>query len=160
MAMRPLYVGVGECRCGRLDTRLYYVPPLIPITESMCSTCLLGRGYQAPEPRTADDILSVDDKLSWKPEEPLIHVGQMELGHGHTFEAVLDKDDQLIGWLHTHPDARNSNDLCQSFCAVRPFNGAPVHQIVCVDPLTLTPSLQCRTCGAHGNVTNGTWEPC
>lgn len=159
MAMRPLYVGVGECRCGRLDTRLYYVPPLIPVTESMCSTCLLGRGYTEPEPRTAADLVSVDDKLEWKADEPLVHVGQMPLGHGHFFEAVLDKDDALIGWLHTHPDTRNPNVLCQSFCVVRPFNGSPVHQVISADPLTLTPSLKCRTCGAHGEVINGAWEP-
>jgi len=156
---RPIYVGVGECRCGKLDVRLYYVPIAIPMPEAVCSSCLLARGYNEPEPRTADDILSVDDRLSWKNDEPLIHVGKLDLGHGHSFEVVLDANDQLIGWLHTHPDGRNPEVLCQSFCAVRPLNGTPVHQVIASDPLTLAPSLKCRTCGAHGEVSNGKWEP-
>jgi hypothetical protein len=160
MSARPIYVGVGECRCGKLDARLYYVPGTIPMPEAVCADCLLVRGFTAPEPRTAEDILSVDDKLLWKQHEPLIHVGKLDLGYGHSFEVVLDIHDQLIGWLHTHPDARNPTTLCQSFCAVRPLNGTPVHQVVSPDPLTLTPSLQCRTCGAHGHVNNGKWEPC
>jgi hypothetical protein len=28
-----------------------------------------------------------------------------------------------------------------------------------VDPLTLTPSLQCRVCGHHGHITAGRWAP-
>lgn len=159
MAVRPIYVGVGECRCGRLDARLYYVPSAIVLPDAICAQCLLDRGYAEPAPRTADDVLSVDDKLEWKTEEPLIHVGKLDLQHGHTFEVVLDTKDLLVGWLHTHPDARNPKVLCQSFCAVRPLNDAPVHRVMCADPLTLTPSLRCRTCGAHGEVTNGKWEP-
>lgn len=160
MPGRPIYVGVGECRCGRVDTRLYFVPGAISISESACASCLVTHGYSEPEPRTADDLLSVDGKLTWKADEPLVHVGKLELGHDHAFEAVIGTDEQLVGWLHSHPDARNPNILCQSFCAVRPLNGTPVHQVVCSDPLTLTPSLKCRMCGAHGNVTNGKWEPC
>jgi hypothetical protein len=92
-------------------------------------------------------------------ETTLVHVGKMRLGHGHFFEVMLGHSGQLIGWLHTHPDARNSNGLCQSVCMVRPIDGAPVHDIVQVDPLTLSPSLLCRTCGAHGDVIDGQWKP-
>lgn len=159
MTTRPLYVGVGECRCGRIDVRLYFVPSTTSTPDAICTTCLLERGYSEPEPRTAEDVVSVDGKLTWRSEEPLVHVGKLELGYGHTFEVTLDSKDLLMGWLHTHPDARNSSVLCQSFCAVRPLNGCPVHQVTCNDPLTLTPSLMCRTCGAHGNVTAGKWEP-
>jgi len=160
MDARPIYVGVGECRCGRLDARLYFVPSVISVQNASCSSCLLERGFQEPEPRTADDLLSVDGKLQWKSDEPLIHVGKLDLGYGHTFEVVLDSDEQLIGWLHTHSDARNPADLCQSFCAVRPLNGSPVHTVVEVSPLTLSPDLQCSSCGARGYVREGKWVPC
>lgn len=164
MSERPVYVGVGECDCKRIDELLYHVPGTSLERRPVCCHCLVDRGFQIPESRTADDLTVVDGRPQWKraatrPPEP--HEGKLDLGHGHLFEAVLDSEEQLVGWLHTHPDARtNDGTLCQSICAVRALNGAPVHQIVSVEPLTLIPSLKCRTCGAHGHVTNGTWEPC
>jgi hypothetical protein len=165
MFERPVYVGVGECDCKRVDAKLYHVLGTDLAHRPVCEMCLAVRGYEVPVPRTADDLEEIDGRPTWKPPfttpEPPVHAGQMRLGHGHFFEAVLGNDEQLVGWLHTHPDARDSSGmLCQSFCAVRPLNGTPVHQIICVDPLTLQPSLLCRTCGAHGHVTNGQWEPC
>jgi len=168
MMERPVYVGVGECDCKRIDERLYHVPNTPLAHRPLCSDCLRKQRFEEPIARTADDLDEINGRPAWRDDptkaqptskEPLVHVGALELGHGHTFEAVLDKDEILIGWLHTHIDARNSNAVCQSFCAVRPLDGAPVHQIICVEPLTLTPSLKCRTCGAHGHVTNGVWEP-
>lgn len=168
MSARPIYVGVGECSCGRVDARLYHVPNTPLAARSVCGRCLQARGLDVPRPRTAEDIEVVDGQPQWResqptvpyPKEPLVHVGAMNLGHGHTFEASIDEQNQLLGWFHAHPDARNPNVLCQSFCAVRPVGDAPVHEIVCADPLTLSPSLKCRACGAHGHVTNGRWEPC
>ena len=167
MTPRPIYLGVGDCQCGKVDTKLYHVPGTVLETASVCGRCLDARGYVVPPPRTAADVEIVDGKPEWRPEsvtkpypkEPEPHVGKLDLGHEHFFEVMIGSDDKLIGWLHTHPDHRNSSALCQSICAVRPINGAPVHQVICSDPLTLTPSLLCRTCGAHGNVTNGKWEP-
>lgn len=165
MFERPVYVGIGECDCKRVDEQLYHVPGTAIAHHPVCSFCLKDRGYEVPEPRTADDIAMVDGRPSWKPPtlfpEPEPYSGQLKLGHGHVFESVLDDKGQLIGWLHTHPDARSAEGmLCQSICAVRDLNGSPIHQVISVDPLTLIPSLKCRTCGAHGNVTNGKWEPC
>jgi hypothetical protein len=31
--------------------------------------------------------------------------------------------------------------------------------VVCLDPLTLSPSVLCRSCGHHGFIRNGRWEP-
>lgn len=168
MMARPIYVGVGECACGRVDSRLHYVPGAVMLERAICERCLEARGHEVPAPRTAEDVDVVDGKPQWRdsavtmpyPREPMLHVGKLDLGEGHTFEVMLGSDDKLIGWLHTHPDARNPSTLCQSVCAVRPLDGAPIHQVICSDPLTLTPSLECRTCGAHGHVTNGKWEPC
>lgn len=84
----------------------------------------------------------------------------MPIGSGHTLKPVVDDEDQFVGWIHTHPDARNPSILCQSFCAVRSGYTVDVHQVLLAEPLTLLPSLRCRICGAHGHVTNGQWEPC
>lgn len=86
---------------------------------------------------------------------------EFDLGHGHVFSPVVDQKDRLVGWMHTHPDARNPSALpCKSFCAIREGLNAPVHRVVQAKPLTLTPSLECRVCKAHGHVKDGKWEPC
>lgn len=150
--MRPIYVGFGECDCGRVDARLYRVPGTTLASRPSCGTCLQDKGFEVPQARTASDFDS-DQEHKTPPDRSI------DLGHGHIFQVVNGIDGLLVGWLHTHPDARDVNVLCQSFCAVRPLNGCPVHQVVCVEPPTLTPSLKCRVCGAHGNVSNGKWEP-
>lgn len=165
---RPIYVGVGTCDCQRTDVRMYHVPGTSIASRSVCGKCLQARGFEVPKPRTAEDIEVVDGKPVWREsqptvpysKEPLVHVGVLQLGHGHSFEAAIDKDGGLIGWLHTHPDARSEGALCQSFCAVRAGFGPEVHQVVCPDPLSLEPSLCCAACGSHGKVTDGKWEPC
>lgn len=164
---RPIYLGMGECACGKPDTKLYHVPGTELAHQAVCARCLEARGFAMPVPRTADDLETGDGRPERRaetvtkpyPKEPEPYVGKLDLGYGHYFEVVIGNDERLVGWLHTHPDARGGAALCQSFCTVRPLNGAPVHQILCADPLTLTPSLLCRTCGAHGNVVNGKWEP-
>jgi hypothetical protein len=37
--------------------------------------------------------------------------------------------------------------------------GGPTWEVLNEEPLTLSPSLACRTCGHHGFIRNGTWEP-
>lgn len=42
----------------------------------------------------------------------------------------------------------------------RGFQGVPDWQgwdVVQREPLTLTPSILCRSCGSHGHITNGQW---
>jgi hypothetical protein len=156
---RPSYVGTGECRCGRIDVQLYRVAD--GERRSACARCLADQGVLVARARTADDVEEVDGNLRWK-EEPstaLVHVGKLDLGYGHYFEAALDVRGDLAGWLHAHPDARDATRPCKSFCAVRAVDGLPVHVVAQADPLTLSPSLKCRSCGAHGEVINGKWEP-
>lgn len=45
--------------------------------------------------------------------------------------------------------------------AYEPFTGGKrgQHTLVQVRPLTVTASLQCRTCGDHGFITEGRWVP-
>lgn len=86
--------------------------------------------------------------------------GSFDLGGGHSLAPVLDQQERLVGWLHTHPDARSSSGaLCQSFVAAREGFGAEVHEVVIVGPLTLSPDVRCGVCGAHGRVHQGKWEP-
>lgn len=110
-----------------------------------------------PVPRTERDLSILDGKLAWRTDS--VRTERLSLGHDHFFEALTDRNDQLIGWLHTHPSARDGSIVCQSFCAVRPLDDAPVHQIVSAEPLTLTPSLKCGTCGTRGDVIDGVWVP-
>lgn len=161
MMPRPIYVGVGECRCGRIDVSLYQLPN-VPLTDPlMCPLCLADHGVLVPRARTAEDLEVINGEPCWREEgtDQSLQVECLDLGHGHEFVAVLGAEDRLMGWLHAHPDRRDPTIACRSFCAVRMIDGAPVHVITSADPLTLTPSLLCRICGAHGNVINGKWEP-
>ncbi len=84
---------------------------------------------------------------------------EMDLGAGHTFASIVDPRDRLVGWLHSHPDARSSTGVvCQSFVAVRQGFGSPVYEIEIVGPLTLKPEVRCATCGDVGSVKAGRWE--
>lgn len=38
-------------------------------------------------------------------------------------------------------------------------SGTDDHEVVTADPLTLTPSLLCDTCGLHGFIRDGRWVP-
>lgn len=55
MSDRPIYVGMGHCKCGRLEVRLYRVPKQTQF-ECVCSKCLEGRGMEVPKPLTAEDV--------------------------------------------------------------------------------------------------------
>jgi len=60
MTFRPLYVGMGACRCGRVDVRLYEIPTEERLPVLVCGKCLVARGFHVPRPYTAEDI---SDKL-------------------------------------------------------------------------------------------------
>lgn len=83
---------------------------------------------------------------------------EISLGSHHVFAPVNDQHGNLVGWLHTHPDARCEGRLCQSFCSVQEGLGPVVHQVVSSDPITLEPDVECRVCGVHGRVVDGKWE--
>jgi hypothetical protein len=54
--MRPIYVGMGGCRCGRLETRLYEIPSEDRFPCLVCTVCLEGMGVAVPRPLTAEDV--------------------------------------------------------------------------------------------------------
>jgi hypothetical protein len=61
-----MYVGVGSCSCQRVDARLYVVPGTPHARALCCEDCLKKHGYEVPKPRTADDLDTVDGKLTWR----------------------------------------------------------------------------------------------
>jgi hypothetical protein len=87
---------------------------------------------------------------------------EMDLGHGVTM-TWLTKDGERIGLVecHTEPDG----DECigsvifnvPAAHAARP--DGPFWQVESWEPLTLSPSIACRTCSNHGYIRQGQWVP-
>jgi hypothetical protein len=104
------------------------------------------------------------DKTQWPftDNELTMH----ELGHDMWWTKVMDADDNWIGILEWHEceAAQNSSDAGLSAGGVN-FENAPQGvkgprwQLAREDPLTITPSIRCGTCGLHGFITDGRWVP-
>ena len=81
-----------------------------------------------------------------------------DIGHGVSILPCSGVDtDEIVTILERHPcktDAEHAGAL-----PVRPHGRWPVWQVVAWDPLTLSPSVLCRTCGNHGWIREGRWEP-
>ena len=90
--------------------------------------------------------------------------GIIDLGGGHTLEPTTivlpDGTRHLYGYIETHPRP-DTGEPCEGAVNVKyPGRVGPAHPlwtIVQADPLTLTPSILCQTCHAHGWVRNGLW---
>jgi hypothetical protein len=86
---------------------------------------------------------------------------RIDIGGGHEIEFVSFEDDPktAINDYHKKPDGTP----CQGFVSFK--GGAWAKQfpdsgwdVISLEPLTLSPSLLCRTCGDHGHIRNGKWE--
>lgn len=94
-------------------------------------------------------------------------VERIDIGHGveisFTSWGTYDRVG-LIEW-HRTPDGRECSggfgaSVLFDLPGVREaFPNSPLWLVASFDPLTLTPSLLCRTCGHHGWITNGEWNP-
>jgi len=82
-------------------------------------------------------------------------------GHAILFAEYKGETAGINEW-HRKPDGT----WCRGWVAfkgsawAREFMGVPSFEswdVVQRDPLTLTPSILCRTCGSHGHITNGQW---
>jgi hypothetical protein len=88
----------------------------------------------------------------------------LDIGHGVSIKFSEHKG-LVVGIHERHPDKRDPNHLCCGFVffntpnneAIR--NGSPVWTVESIDPLTLSPSILCRTCGNHGFIQSGKWVP-
>lgn len=108
-------------------------------------------------------------------ERPELHI----MGDGHAFRFLYGSVDSYPdkGWLHYQDGV---NDLviigimenhrtadgfvCGGYASfVRPPRPSeheatnPLWKVQSIEPLTITPSLQCRSCANHGFITEGQW---
>jgi hypothetical protein len=93
-----------------------------------------------------------------------------DLGDGHSFAWMYDSDSELYGLIEHHPkgpDAHPDALHCGGYIAWRQPKGQNVslnHQLVAGGPgdevsVTVSPSLQCRSCPSHGFIRDGRWVP-
>ena len=89
--------------------------------------------------------------------------GTIYLGGVHKLEPIngnLPATGELVhvGYIETHarPD---TGEPCSGMIATHAEYdvGRPHWTIVQQDPITLTPSILCRSCGAHGWIRDGKW---
>ncbi len=81
------------------------------------------------------------------------------VGHGMTF-FYLPGEDQPAGIFEWH--RCHDGDWAPGYVAFRrpdrTVADLPTWEVVKLRPLTLTPSIACRSCGNHGWIRNGRWE--
>lgn len=88
---------------------------------------------------------------------------RIDIGHGvsvvYTSWGTYDRVG-LIEWHRTPAgDECGGGVLFDLPGVAEAFAGRPLWQVESAEPLTLSPSLLCRTCGHHGWIRNGRWEP-
>ncbi len=106
-----------------------------------------------------------------------MNFGPIDIGHGHTIHFTSWRPDRELNPQSAHlPDvehygliddhAKPDGTPCPGGCIV--FDGDVARRIdpdgarwtlVSLDPLTVTPSLLCLTCGDHGFITQNRWVP-
>lgn len=91
---------------------------------------------------------------------------ELDLGYNHVFRFYsyhpADRDSvERAGAIDEHlaPDGKPcEGGVTFDVPGTENLRG-PKWQIVSWEPLTLSPSLRCTTCGDHGFVRNGKWVP-
>lgn len=81
------------------------------------------------------------------------------LGSGHYARLVSGSDGQEAGVVEYHRTTATPTGWCSGLVLWRDGGLArPVWTLVSREPLTLSPSIVCRTCGVHGWIENGLWR--
>jgi hypothetical protein len=94
--------------------------------------------------------------------------GKISLGvPGHTYTKVQDGKGNWVAICEWHPlviDGVDKDEDCGGFVGFDTPEAhevttpqSPKWQVECWDPLTLSPSLLCRSCGSHGFIREGKW---
>lgn len=79
-----------------------------------------------------------------------------DLGNG-VFIARMFIDGKLEGLAYCHP---STNGECRSYVPLRNrYQWEHGWDLLSEQPLTISPSLLCRTCGNHGFIRSGKWVP-
>jgi hypothetical protein len=82
--------------------------------------------------------------------------GWTDLGDGHLIRALINTKGEPSGWLEFHRNAQG--EWCGGGLYRKGHgDGAPEWDVESEDPLTLSPSIQCRDCSNHGYVKQGRW---
>lgn len=85
-----------------------------------------------------------------------------DLGHGMAWAPLVDADGDLVALLERHAckDGQGVGSLPLSTEAgVRAFPNPPHWYLEREDPITISPSVRCLTCGKHGWIQGGKWVP-
>lgn len=83
----------------------------------------------------------------------------IDIGHGVSITWTEDQSGVRVGLIEEHdsPSGRCAGNV---FYRGRvPAGGHPTWVVESEDPLTLSPSILCRTCGHHGFIRGGRWVP-
>lgn len=86
-----------------------------------------------------------------------------DIGDEHFIKFASYKDDPKSGATVRHKKSDGSIcdgwiDFDGSAWAQEFNNNITVWQVLSWEPLTLSPSIACRSCGDHGFIRNGKWE--
>lgn len=84
-----------------------------------------------------------------------------DIGHGSSITFV-EYEGQIVGINEAHKN--KDGQVCLGFVlfADTPASvtsGAPQWHVESANPLTLSPSILCRSCGNHGFIREGKWVP-
>jgi hypothetical protein len=88
-----------------------------------------------------------------------------DLGHGATYSRVVNAAGEWVGIYEWHvcqdPDGEPSAGGVWFDVPGLPEHAAagPTWTVESWDPLTLSPSIACRSCGHHGFIRDGKWVP-
>jgi hypothetical protein len=92
----------------------------------------------------------------------------LDLGNGHRAEFTTRYGDpegaEPAGLIHYHPkpagvECEGDDGMCAGAVTFRGKGDGkrPEWDVESWEPLTLSPSLLCRTCGSHGFIRGGKW---
>ena len=84
----------------------------------------------------------------------------IDLGHGHfaAFYNQQDGHDGPAGIIEHHRTPQGT--WCSGRVPFRRTGPGPLWTANSLDPLDLSPSIDCRACGEHGHIRSGRWVPC
>lgn len=96
----------------------------------------------------------------------------LDFGHGVLGQWIVSKEGIKVGLLESHPmpNPPVPGRRCMGsvyFDTPEAREAAPNHfehgyatwQVQSLEPLTISPSVLCRTCGHHGFLRDGRWVP-
>lgn len=83
-----------------------------------------------------------------------------DIGHGVSYQFAVHREGKSFGIIFRHPCSPPNENGSWVPCRWRNEPDAPGKWVVeSEEPLTLSPSLLCTTCGHHGFIRSGKWEP-